>query len=298
MLLTKQVRIKWNGHVRNHYEQRGYVFTKNNDFFIANIEDVQEGSSVSVDVQCDECGAISTIIYSSYTKKKKDPSYERDLCRSCSQKGKTPHNKFSIDVIRKGFEERGYTLISTEYEGSNKKLLFTCPKHIDKGPLEITWNSLQSGHGCKYCGQERYKKYSSYVYRNVQEIGSHLKNSVEQWLKDSQETSQSTCYVTGVPCQYVQRLFDVDEVIEEAFASLDIKKKEIVYEYSKLELQKLEEKVLELHYQRGLGVCLSKEAFDLYRSAYQTNQVTHSQLDEFKERYLAGEFSQANRKQA
>jgi hypothetical protein len=285
MLLTQQVKMKWNGNSKKYYEEKGYVFTKNNDIFVVKIDEVQEGSSVSVEVKCDDCGSISRIIYSSYTRRKKDPSYCKDLCKSCSQKGKISKNKLSINVIREKFEERGYLLISTSYERSNKKLIYACRKHIDKGNLETTWNNFNSGHGCKYCGQERSKQYSSYIFRNIQDIDSFLKYSVEKWFEDSRAASQSKCYITGVACHYVCRLFNIDEMIEEIFSSLEIKKKEIVFEYTKIELEKLQDKILEMHYQKGLGVCLSKEAFELYVSVYKTKHVTQSKLDELKARF-------------
>lgn len=241
MLLTKEVKIKWNGKTKMHYESKGYAFTEINDVFVAKIEDVQEGASVTVCYQCDNCHAKYDVLYSAYNKRKKDPNYQADLCRSCSKKGKPPVNKLSIAIVRKGFEERGYTLISEEYKGCYEKLLFTCPKHIDKGHLSISWNNLQNGHGCKYCGEERSRKFTAYVCRNVQKIGAHLKYSLEQQIK------QSHTILNGMN---INGLLELDAIIDEAFVSLKIKKKEIVFDYSKNELEHLEEKVFELFRER------------------------------------------------
>lgn len=56
--------------------------------------------------------------------------------------------KLTIDEVRGGFKKRGWTLISTEYRGSQKKLEVIC----DCGhQTTITWNNFQRGQGCNVC---------------------------------------------------------------------------------------------------------------------------------------------------
>ena len=69
--------------------------------------------------------------------------------------------KKTIEEIRQAFEERGYTLLSTEYINAYHDLEFICPcGHKDK----IRWNSFSQGKGCKQCGiiSRTEKKTTSY----------------------------------------------------------------------------------------------------------------------------------------
>ena len=55
--------------------------------------------------------------------------------------------RLTIEFIKKGFEKRGYTLLSKKYK-HGKKLKYICPeghKH------SIRWDHFQSGHNCPYC---------------------------------------------------------------------------------------------------------------------------------------------------
>lgn len=67
--------------------------------------------------------------------------------------------KYDYQYIKERFGEKGYILLTTEDEIDKlkvtDKLRFICPKHHDKGELEITFSKLINGQGCKYCGRER-----------------------------------------------------------------------------------------------------------------------------------------------
>ncbi len=56
MIIDKVVVLKWNGNNRRIYESLGYKYTKLNDKFTVNIEDVKPGASVEVNIKCDYCG--------------------------------------------------------------------------------------------------------------------------------------------------------------------------------------------------------------------------------------------------
>ena len=63
--------------------------------------------------------------------------------------------KYTIEEVRKLFDDRGYDLISTEYKDVTSKLQYICREHQDKGIQEITFKDLQKGCMCVYC---RYDK--------------------------------------------------------------------------------------------------------------------------------------------
>lgn len=56
--------------------------------------------------------------------------------------------KKSINFIKPQFEKEGYTLLSTEYFGNNKKLKYICPKGHKHS---IRWSDWQQGVRCYHC---------------------------------------------------------------------------------------------------------------------------------------------------
>lgn len=73
MLMTKTVEMRWNSKNKAYYESRGYTYTRMKDTFLVNVEDLKNGSNVTVKVKCDYCGREFYVRwYSYYILKKKD----------------------------------------------------------------------------------------------------------------------------------------------------------------------------------------------------------------------------------
>src|SRR5574344_1554623 len=58
MLLTKRLKIKWLPQNKNYFESIGYEFTKFNDEFEVDVNELGSGSSQKVTVKCDYCDCI------------------------------------------------------------------------------------------------------------------------------------------------------------------------------------------------------------------------------------------------
>lgn len=56
IIKDQKVQIVWNGKHKQYYISKGYVFTKLQDTFEVNIDDLLKGSNAKVNVQCDYCG--------------------------------------------------------------------------------------------------------------------------------------------------------------------------------------------------------------------------------------------------
>ena len=59
--------------------------------------------------------------------------------------------KFTLEDIRKEFEEAGYKLLSTEYHRNTDKMKYICPYHKDKGVQEMSYQNFHAGRRCPYC---------------------------------------------------------------------------------------------------------------------------------------------------
>jgi hypothetical protein len=69
-------------------------------------------------------------------------------CPRCSAIRIGKKLRLGIDFIRKEFKKEGYILLTTEYENSNQKLDYICPKGHKHN---ISWGSWQNGSRCYYC---------------------------------------------------------------------------------------------------------------------------------------------------
>jgi len=52
------------------------------------------------------------------------------------------------------FENKGYTLLETEYKSTKTRMKYICPNHPEEA-MYIIIDSLKSGQGCRKCGYER-----------------------------------------------------------------------------------------------------------------------------------------------
>ncbi len=57
--------------------------------------------------------------------------------------------KKTYEEVKKAFEDRGYTLLTTEYKNNKQKLEFICPEGHRSS---INLNNFINGHGCIVCG--------------------------------------------------------------------------------------------------------------------------------------------------
>ncbi|PFD95713.1 DUF723 domain-containing protein [Bacillus cereus] len=71
-------------------------------------------------------------------------------CRKCNQK----QNNRTIEIVRKEFADRGYTLLGTTYKNNHTKMRYTCPNHPNEKP-SIAYMHFKKGSGCPSCGHEK-----------------------------------------------------------------------------------------------------------------------------------------------
>lgn len=110
MLITKTVMVKWNGANKKWYEDRGYIYTKQNEEFEVKSEDLPPSAKNSLTICCDKCEkGIKTVRVESYTKIYKD----KYLCKECKEQ------EYRCVVCGKIDEYRGL------YEGD-----YYCAKHL------------------------------------------------------------------------------------------------------------------------------------------------------------------------
>ena len=131
-------------------------------------------------------------------------------------------------------------------------------------------------------------------------IAQHLRSLpiIIQWRKDTYIRENSKCQLTGKHVHGgnsdVHHLKSFNSIVREAHELYKIEIKEIIGEYTKEELKLLEEYVKEWHIDTSNAVLLSDEIHYLFHHEYGFGDNTPEQFEEFKERYLAGEFDNPN----
>ena len=120
---------------------------------------------------------------------------------------------------------------------------------------------------------------------------------VVQWLNDCKKQAKYTCELTGKVggSLHTHHLKAFSTIVSEAHELYNIQVKPQVKDYTEEELHKLEEYVASWHKDNSNAVVLCKEAHDLFHRAknkggYGKGGNTPEQYEEFKQRYLNGEF--------
>ena len=80
LILPQKVNVKWTGNTRKHYESKGYLYTKNLDEFDIDVQDLTNGSTILIDIECDYCHSVYKIAYKEYYKKHLNKPY---CCPEC-----------------------------------------------------------------------------------------------------------------------------------------------------------------------------------------------------------------------
>lgn len=75
---------------------------------------------------------------------------EKACCPLCKNERISKGQLLDFNYAKSVVEEKGYTLISNEYQGNKKKLIMKCKIH---GEFKLTFDALKSGQGCQKCGK-------------------------------------------------------------------------------------------------------------------------------------------------
>lgn len=112
-------------------------------------------------------------------------------------------------------------------------------------------------------------------------LNGELISSIKDWKKDSISKCNGKCVITGKPSNIVHHKYGYRKIVLEALSLLKLDVRYSLYDYDDIDIKRIRDKVKELHYKHGLGVCLSKEMHYLYHSEYGTIDVTEEKFQEF-----------------
>lgn len=178
MLIEGQkIEMKWNAGNKKWYESRGYKFTKYNDIFLVNAEDLSRYSNAKVKINCDYCKREYETSYQSYMNGRK--KIEKDACIHCGQKKSNEITKKdrAEKVFKKLYdicEDNGYTLLTNKNEFTSihdMKIKIICPIH---GYQEVNLKNFLNKKRCPQCGLDK----RAAIHRSDPDYIEYVVNSV------------------------------------------------------------------------------------------------------------------------
>lgn len=203
MILSKEVKIKWNYKTKDYYESKGYVFTKFNDDFIVHIDDLIKTTHVVVECECDRCGKINKNVYAAYNKfcARHDGKYFCQVCASDVYRENSISERQERHMIKmlKQCEINGYTLLSKkeEIETQRSYIRYLCPKH---GEQKMRVHNFESGRRCPECridnSRIRYRLPQEIILKRVEECHGKLLN-VDDYINQDTKNLKFECPVCG-----------------------------------------------------------------------------------------------------
>ena len=119
---------------------------------------------------------------------------------------------------------------------------------------------------------------------------------VKEWRKNTYTRENNKCQLTGKHVHGgnsdVHHLYGFNMIVLEAHELHNIQIHEIVSEYTQEELYKLEQYIEKWHKDTSNAVLLCEEVHKLFHVLYKYGNNTPEQYEEFKQRYLSGEFEE------
>ena len=190
-------------------------------------------------------------------------------------------------------------------EEYRKKQSEKSSKTIKKQWQDEDFIKLQKEKGKKQWQDEEFRqKYIQSVSKGgISTISNYLRNLpiIREWRKNTYIRENSKCQLTG---QYVHagnsdvhHLKGFNFIVREAHIFNNITIKKSISDYTKAELQLLEDYIIKQHENTDNAVLLCDELHMLFHKpkkdgGYGKGNNTPEQFEEFKERYLAGEFKE------
>jgi len=209
-------------------------------------------------------------------------------CIQCSHSKK----RLTISKVRQAFSERGFTPLFEDdnYKNNQSKLKYICDKH-PKYIQHTDHGSLSKGrHGCKHCFIERVSGDKSPMWKGGEsELFDLLRKYIYSWKQDSMKNDNYKCVLTGKKFEVIHHLIGFSLILRNTLEKIGLEYKTFLCEYTDDEINSIKKNFL-LEHNKILGVCLTREAHNLFHLQYGYGNNTQEQFKEYKTRYENGEF--------
>lgn len=242
-----------------------------------------------LEIYCSKHNEISKVLASNAKKSK-------CMCRSCIYESISEQTRHDLDYVSTLFKTKSYELLNVEdYKNNISELKYICDKHVEVGVQTTNLANVSSATTCRKCKYESISKENHYLWKGgVSPLHNHLRDKINVWKRDSLIAHDFKCVVTSINSKdlVVHHTYNFAKILDETLADLSLDYRESISKYTYEELNSIEKVLLEKHYTYGLGVPVLSEIHNLFHQLYGKADNTIEQFEEFKDRYINGEFKE------
>ena len=288
--------------------------------FFVNIEDTYNytiGSNEKVKMQCPLCGTVKKQkVGIDHFARTFNICCDNEECENSSsgklitrwqdeeykkRLGEKQHNAWEQDTTRK---EKQIQRLKEEWQDEEKR-------DARISHMTSAWTDEMKKERSESMSGEKNPMYGKRGMRGSEHplwkggeksINSYLRNlpCIKTWKAMAREQVDYTCQLSGLKSSQlkhgelpVHHLYAFTSIVEDAHDFYNIEFKETYGEYTEEELKLLEDYVSEWHKDTSNAVVLCKQVHRLFHDVFMggcKNPTTKEDFEEFKERYLNGEF--------
>lgn len=202
---------------------------------------------------------------------------------------------YTLEEAVEYFTKLHLKLLATEVPNVYSKLPYICEIHSD----EIRYTTLSQvvhGHGCRLCGRDATKGEKHHNWNGgITNLDDYLRNHLNHinWIKSAFIEQSRQCYISGkrektnVVHHSVNFALLRDNMLEE----LNLNKRKQMTDYSDDEIKLMVAKMQQYH-DSVKGIVMDVHIHKLFHSIYGLYNNSLKQVEEFKNRYDAGEFNE------
>jgi hypothetical protein len=226
-----------------------------------------------------ECGHIGNISFNNFLR--------GERCKNCSHKNAYYKNRISKNEVIKILIDNDLKLVEFPDGYTKQKLVFviySCEEgHITKRKL----SDFLRYPTCKKCSRENFVllhsgENSANWQNGKTNLSRFIRQLLTQWKNDSMKSCNYKCVITGERFDEIHHLYSFSKIVNDAMQELGLLKNKNRGDYSKREIELLENKIKEIHDNYPLGVCLRKDVHILFHKIYGKINNTPEQFRDFE----------------
>jgi hypothetical protein len=217
-------------------------------------------------------------------------------CRACGNEklGNSKRKQISQNELIEVFQNKNFELLPNQaYQSVDHVLHYKCLYHPDLGVQKTTLTSIiKNRHVCDGCYSQWLRSDENPRWHGGStSLFHYLRANINQWKLDSMRSSNYRCVLSGDKFDDIHHLKSFEMLVIETMNELELEVFNDTSQYTMEEISSIKAKCLEIHYRYQLGVCLRRDLHILFHSLYGRRNVTPSKFEQFKTRYMNGEFS-------
>lgn len=214
-------------------------------------------------------------------------------CAKCASEGISRKRRHDLNYVADKFIEKGYTLLNLEdYENNLTPLNYICLKHSTLGEQTTNFANINNSVTCAKCKYDSISRENHYLWKGgISPLHNYMRDKISEWKRDSLKEFNYECAITSSKNDLVvHHIYNYSDILNETLNELKLKARNNISLYSDKELEDIEKLLIHKHYEYGFGIPLNSSIHELFHSIYGKRNNTYEQLEEFKNKYINGEF--------